>query len=92
MIIHDALRWGKKDILSKLDHWDMIAGDLDETTGITSEKVLQNRDALDLTDDILDLALDEHKDAIMEFINDKIWDYMIANKWFILESYEDLLK
>ena len=70
MSVHDALQWDRKDILSKLDHWDMIAGDLDETTGVTSDKILKNRDALDLTDDILDLALGYHKESIMEFIND----------------------
>jgi len=89
---HVSLQWNNKDIISKLDHWDIIAGDFGETTGVTSDQIKNNREAIDYADDILEEALDTYSDQIMEYINDKIWDYMMEYKGEILENFEDLLK
>lgn len=85
-----CLNWTASDVACQVEAWESMAKDILMPIGqdydIIDEPTEEHREDLQ---GIMQDAIEENQDMIIEVINDALWDYMIENKGEIMETLID---
>ena len=85
-----CLNWTASDVACQVEAWESMAKDILMPIGqdydIIDEHTEEQREYMQ---GIMQDAIEENQDMIIEVINDALWDYMIENKGEIMETLID---
>jgi len=86
---HCTLDWRYLDTFYKVSNQVEVKSDSGYKIKIKEEKDLTT-EQIDFFHEICQEAIEVHSEKIIEFINDKIYDYVIENEYEIFSELEDM--